>query len=48
MFFSIIKESLLKVEREKFRLKLEDVKENFIPTEEAKESSQKIKNACYT
>ena len=44
MLSPITKESLSKVEREKFELKLEDVKGNFIPTEEAKERLQKIKN----
>ena len=38
------KEKLLKVKREKFDIKLEEIKGNFFPTEEVKERLQKIKN----
>lgn len=40
----INKDILQKIERSKFEFKLEDIKGNFIPTEEAKERLQKIKN----
>ena len=44
MLGSITKSNLQNHERVKFELKLEDVKGNFVPTEEAKERLQKIKN----
>jgi nitric oxide reductase NorQ protein len=40
----INKDILQKIERSKFQIKLEDIKGNFVPTEEAKERLQKIKN----
>ena len=44
MLTSVTKEHLQNFKRKKFELKLEDVKGNFVPTEEAKERLQKIKN----
>ena len=44
MLEQITKENLLNIKNEKFDLNLEDVKGNFIPTDEAKERLQKIKN----
>ena len=44
MLEKITKENLSSIIREKFELKLEDIKGNFVPTEEAKERLQKIKN----
>lgn len=44
MLEQITKENLLNIKNEKFELNLEDVKGNFIPTDEAKERLQKIKN----
>ncbi len=44
MLTSINKETLQKLEREKFDIKLEEIKGNFVLTEEAKERLQKIKN----
>ena len=44
MINTITEEKLKKVERNKLELKLEDVKGNFVPTEEAKERLQKIQN----
>lgn len=45
MLTSINKETLQKLEREKFDIKLEEIKGNFVLTEEAKERLQKIKNS---
>jgi hypothetical protein len=42
MLEKITKENLSSIIREKFELKLEDIKGNFVPTEEAKERLQKI------
>jgi hypothetical protein len=44
MLEKITKENLSSIIREKFELKLEDIKGNFVPTEEAKERLQKILN----
>lgn len=44
MINSISKDNLQKFKRKNFELKLEDVKGTFVPTEEAKERLQKIKN----
>ena len=44
MLENITKENLLNIKNEKFELNLEEVKGNFIPTDEAKERLQKIKN----
>ena len=45
MLTSINKETLQKLEREKFDIKLEEIKGNFVLTEETKERLQKIKNS---
>jgi midasin (ATPase involved in ribosome maturation) len=44
MLSSITKENLTNIKIKKFKLELEGIKGNFIPTEEAKERLQKIKN----
>lgn len=44
MLEKITKDSLNKVERKKLKVKFEDIKGNFVPTEEAIERLQKIKN----
>ena len=44
MLENITKENLLNIKNEKFELNLEEVNGNFIPTDEAKERLQKIKN----
>ena len=44
MLEHITKENFLNIKNEKFELNLEDIKGNFIPTDEAKERLQKIKN----
>ena len=44
MINSITEEKLKNIKRKRLELKLEDVKGNFVPTEEAKERLQKIQN----
>ena len=44
MLENVTKENLLKIKSQEFKLKLEDIKGNFIPTKEAKERLQKIKH----
>ena len=44
MLSSITKETLLNFKPKKLELNLDDIKGNFVPTEEAKERLQKLKN----